>query len=204
MELSERIAGIKKRAQMIAEGYTSPKPITNDEVLLLCGAISAAPPPAPAAAARQWQIGNAVIQASLFWTEAWGVIWAGDDSQAAHNRLNDASKVLYDAVCDYGRAAPSPAVTDAPPVAETSNCCKEPLRLYTADLKPYYVCSKCGHFQRFHAAADAPAPPKIVAVGHYQEWAAGIVNSCGNDRVKMVSEIAEALRTAAAAQAGET
>lgn len=46
---------------------------------------------------------QSVIRASLAWMKAWGVIWEGSESQAAHDALNDASKALYDAVCDYER-----------------------------------------------------------------------------------------------------
>lgn len=39
---------------------------------------------------------------------------------------------------------------------ELSQCCNAKLRLYTADLSPYYVCSKCHHFIRdFRAEATA-------------------------------------------------
>lgn len=76
--------------------------------------------------------------------------------------------------CDF---SPSPLQPAAAPVhkvskpgadseIELSSCCKASVRLYTADLSPYYVCGKCGHFQRF----PQPAPPEPVEPPPARVW----------------------------------
>lgn len=49
-----------------------------------------------------------IVTAALAWSEAWGVLWDGDDSQSAHDNLSNASKSLYDAICDYKRGQATP------------------------------------------------------------------------------------------------